>query len=155
MVPIASASQASFTRTGAARDLAWWSMLCCTCNSAHTLNQAHTDTKLGTAYLLMVWLGAVQDDLNETTPAVSALCTLLLGDKLAELEQHVPQVIQVRSIPETLAYRCSCHAQHCQHALLVPHCCIRCCCVFVNLHMAGWGAGGKAGTGNYALVFCC
>eukprot|EP00878_Enallax_costatus_P019883 GHUV01020993.1.p1 GENE.GHUV01020993.1~~GHUV01020993.1.p1 ORF type:complete len:804 (+),score=291.15 GHUV01020993.1:1449-3860(+) len=47
--------------------------------------------------VLPVLLGAMplKEDLNETTPAVNAVCTLLMADRLTELQQHVPQIIQV------------------------------------------------------------
>jgi hypothetical protein len=37
----------------------------------------------------------LQEDLSETTPAVGALCTLLLSDQLQEIQQFVPQIVQV------------------------------------------------------------
>lgn len=47
----------------------------------------------------------MQEDLHETTPAVNALCSLLLSDKLAELQQHVPRIIQVcSSMLEAMEY---------------------------------------------------
>lgn len=39
----------------------------------------------------------LQEDLNETTPAVSALCMLMLADRLNGLQQYLPQIIQVGS----------------------------------------------------------
>lgn len=37
----------------------------------------------------------LQEDLSETTPAVGALCKLLLSDQLPEIQQFVPQIVQV------------------------------------------------------------
>jgi hypothetical protein len=37
----------------------------------------------------------LQEDLSETTPAVGALCKLLLSDQLQEIQQFVPQIVQV------------------------------------------------------------
>uniref|UniRef100_A0A383W429 Importin N-terminal domain-containing protein n=1 Tax=Tetradesmus obliquus TaxID=3088 RepID=A0A383W429_TETOB len=47
--------------------------------------------------VLPVLLGALplKEDLSETTPAVAALCKLLLSDQLSEIQQFVPQIVQV------------------------------------------------------------
>ncbi|WIA30405.1 hypothetical protein OEZ86_000490 [Tetradesmus obliquus] len=47
--------------------------------------------------VLPVLLGALplKEDLSETTPAVGALCKLLLSDQLPEIQQFVPQIVQV------------------------------------------------------------
>jgi len=41
----------------------------------------------------------VQEDLSETTPAVEPLCRILLAEpQPAEVQQHIPQIVQVRSL---------------------------------------------------------
>jgi hypothetical protein len=53
----------------------------------------------------------LQEDLSETTPAVGALCKLLLSDQLQEIQQFVPQIVQVRtaagqSVDQQRQYSC-------------------------------------------------
>jgi hypothetical protein len=49
----------------------------------------------------------LQEDLSETTPAVAALCKLLLSDQLQEIQQFVPQIVQV-SIAGCSLYTADC-----------------------------------------------
>lgn len=40
-----------------------------------------------------------QEDLSETTPAVEPLCRALLADpQPQEVQQHIPQIVQVRTL---------------------------------------------------------